>query len=164
MRESEKKGGGSKGQEQRGKYNKMEKVKGSVEGGTSCGRDGGFSRFLFFPFLLVESRIKQARLETVSCRRLSSHSPLLKAVNTRGDRKAGNARQQRAESSGSTALRRSLFSLPHTVLEARWGPPVELWITLHGRDTESEPWRTRMVSAKAKAYYNREQTWRTGVD
>ena len=53
MRESDKKRGG-KEQKQRVKYNKMEKVKGSVEGGTSCGRDAvlrgvGFSLFFSWP-------------------------------------------------------------------------------------------------------------------
>lgn len=110
----------------------------------------GSSRCFFLSFLLVDSRIKQARLETISCRQLSSHSPFLKAVNTRSDLKAGNAQQQRVDSLGSTALWRSPFSLPHAILEARWDPPMELWITLHGRDTESEAWRTRIVSAKAK--------------
>lgn len=64
----------------------------------------GSSRCFFLSFLLVDSRIKQARLETISCRQLSSHSPFLKAVNTRSDLKAGNAQQQRVDSLGSTAL------------------------------------------------------------
>lgn len=79
----------------------------------------GPSRCWFLSFLLVASHIKQAQLETVSCRRLCSHSPFLKAVNTQSDLKAGSAQQQRVDSLGTTAVRRSWFSLPHAVLEAR---------------------------------------------
>lgn len=152
------------------------KWKGSEKDSILCHicNSAGFC-FIFSKHVPLLTRASNsATTESLSCWRLISYFHLLKAINTHrasGRWEMHNNRGWLFRINATTAFPVFFFFFIFQVpsekqkqskaVDGAMDYPVcmewPMW-------TESEAWRTPIVSAKAKAYYNRAQTSRTQVD
>lgn len=114
-------------------------VKGGQRDSTSCCRNVILEGFLF-PFLLMDSRIKQRSYEKlIMSTAYLPFSPPKSNKHTQSNWKMVNAQQQRVDSPGSTAPQHSLSVFITTYCPGSWVRQLmELWIIQHEWDAESE--------------------------